>query len=199
MAAQPPSVKAKISLDDALIFLHEAGGDVRLAAEMAFKAVKSPSEFLAAMLASFSEAMGENLRVFEECPLREFRFSLVQTPSIDVNETSFKIWADAASVLCKIRTIRPNDNSEHFCEIKKFLIGDWGADHLGSYLAEICLDLNSKICGITVDDSRLLDPVYSCSYCDHETRDSCWGFDSMVDHIVKTHPMWPLVKSARKT
>jgi hypothetical protein len=196
MAAQQPSVKAdrKISRDDVLLFLREAGGDLRLAAEMAFKAaVKSPSEFIAAMMASFSEAMGENLGALEECPQRKFIFSLVQTPSIDVIEPSFKISADSKIVACRVFTTV-------WREIESFFfIHNWAADHLGRHLAEICIDLNNKICGITVGDSRLLGPVYFCSCCEHKTSKSIWGFDAMVDHILRSHPMTPPVKSAGKT
>lgn len=201
MAAQQPSVKAKISRDDALIFLHEAGGDVRLAAEMAFEAVRSPSGFLAAMLSSFAEAMGENLSALEERPQREFTFSLVQTPSIVVeNKPYFKIWADSKSVACRFCTMTDGDDS-HWLEIKRFFIHNWAAaaDHLGHHLAEICLDLNNKICGITVDDSRVSDPIYFCSCCETESMYGCWGFDYIVEHIVEKHPMTPPVKSAGKT
>lgn len=196
MAAQQPSVNAKISRHDAALFLHEAGGDVKLAAEMAFKAVQSPSAFIAAMMASFSEAMGENLRWMEECPQREFTFSLVQTPSFDANKTSFRVSAKTTSVSCEIATMQPG-YSKCFLKMKKFLVGDWDADHLGRHLAEICMDLNNKICDITVDDSRAAGPVYFCSCC--EGKKSHWFFDAMVEHILKKHPMTPLLKSAGKT
>jgi hypothetical protein len=200
MAAQQPSVNAKISRHDAALFLAEAGGDVKLAAEMAFKAVQSPSAFIAAMMASFSEAMGENLRWMEECPQREFTFSLVQTPSFDANETSFRVSAKTTSVSCEIATMQ-HDYSKRFLEIKRFVVHDWAvaADHLGRHLAEICLDLNNKICGITVDESRFMDPVYFCSCCENESMNGCWGFDYIVEHIVKEHPISPLVKSGGKT
>ena len=66
-------------------------------------------------------------------------------------------------------------------------------------MAEICLDLNNKICGITVDDSRVSDPFYFCSCCENESMYGCWGFDYIVEHILKEHPMTPPVKSAGKT
>lgn len=201
MADQQPSVNAKIGRHDAALFLAEAGGDIKLAAQMAFKAVQSPSASIAAMMSSFAEAMGENLSALEERPHppTDFRFSLVQTPSIDVNKPSFKIWADSKSVACQICTMTNNDNSR-WLEIERFSIHDWtaAADHLGRHLAEICLDLNNKICGITVDDSRVSDPIFFCSCCENESMSDCWGFEYIVAHIVERHPMTPLLKSARK-
>jgi hypothetical protein len=89
----------------------------------------------------------------------------------------FQVLMTATSVQCNICDISGDDDDK--IEIGTFLRHEWTAGNLGRHLANVCLDLNSKICGIIELGCEL----------------PFWNY---VSTIVKKYPMSPLVKSAGK-
>lgn len=162
-------------------FLSKADGDVHLAFQI--MKIEQRDRFLEELGTSLFDTLraDEDFKTsFDGC-VRDggVYVYLLGTPDFFKNMTCLKVGVTETSVQCKIRVRRYDSPKDHAFEIGTFFRHEWTAGNLGRHLANVCLDLNSKICSII---------GLACEL-------PFWNY---VSTIVKKYPMSPLVKSAGK-
>jgi len=135
---------------------------------------------------------------------RGFYYYLFGTPWFEKYRTAFQVFVDATDIWCNVVIVGEDDRDLTVIPIKTFPRHDIDAGDLGRHFAEICLDLNQKLCDVIDDESWRPDKMLRCSECrvmffGKEGRDS--DGDILIDtieHIIEKHPMRSLTKSAGK-
>jgi hypothetical protein len=123
-----------------------------------------------------------------------FSLFLSQTPLLEEHKFRFHVWVAPATVECAlVYSKTPGDIVARSVGICGFNTSNCECDagDLGRRLAEICIDLNGKLCAMTATEmwSR-------CPECGLEDMSDAITY--MIKHIIDCHPMRPLVKSADK-
>jgi hypothetical protein len=131
---------------------------------------------------------------------RGFYYYLFGTPWFEKYRTFFQVFVDATSIWCDVGIVEEDGKSVNEIPIKTFPRHDIDAGDLGRHLAEVCLDLNQKLCDVIDDESWGPGTLLRCSEC----RLMYFGESHMdvtidtIKHIIEKHPMRSLTKSAGK-
>jgi hypothetical protein len=138
----------------------------------------------------------EQLYVWRE--RRGFYYYLFTLPWSEKYRTAFEVFADATSIWCFVSITREDDRDETEIPIKEFPGHDHNAGDLGRHLAEVCIDLNQKLCAVIDDESSKPDTLFRCSECQVVFTGEIGSAVSidMITHIIEKHPMRSLAKSA---